>query len=263
MLVNLHTHTKRCRHASGCDEDYVKAAISEGFTALGFSDHAPYIYPNGYVSTYKMTPDETGEYFSSLLDLREKYKGKIDIYIGFETEYYPDLWERTLEFWRGFPLDYLILGQHFTSNEYNATPELRSHASFRQGGNEKITRYVDLAIAAIKTEKITYIAHPDIIRAENYDLDHYRAEMRRLIASAKRADIPLEINLLGVREERHYPSECFFELCGELSPKVVIGFDAHSPEAMTDMSAYKKALEIVRKYSLDLVTDIKPKPVFL
>ena len=36
---NYHTHTTRCYHASGKDEEYVKAAIKAGIKELGFSDH--------------------------------------------------------------------------------------------------------------------------------------------------------------------------------------------------------------------------------
>ena len=40
---NYHTHTKRCGHAIGEDEEYVVNAIEAGLTDLGFSDHCPYI----------------------------------------------------------------------------------------------------------------------------------------------------------------------------------------------------------------------------
>ena len=69
MKACYHTHTKRCRHAVGEDEEYVKAAIAAGVEILGFADHAPMIYPGDYVSYYKMRPEEIDEYFSSLLSL--------------------------------------------------------------------------------------------------------------------------------------------------------------------------------------------------
>ena len=87
MKFCYHTHTARCHHAVGADEEYVKAAVDRGVRVLGFSDHAPMPYPGGYVSYYKMTPDELEGYCSSLLHMREKYKDRIDILIGLETEY--------------------------------------------------------------------------------------------------------------------------------------------------------------------------------
>ena len=39
MRCNYHTHTYRCHHAKGEDEDFVLRAIDAGMTELGFSDH--------------------------------------------------------------------------------------------------------------------------------------------------------------------------------------------------------------------------------
>ena len=40
--VNFHTHTYRCKHAVGNEEDYVIEAINQNLTTLGMSDHGPY-----------------------------------------------------------------------------------------------------------------------------------------------------------------------------------------------------------------------------
>ena len=90
-MFNLHTHTYRCHHASGKDEEYVIKAIQNGYSTIGFSDHAPYLFPNGYVSSFRMHPSEAEGYAKSINSLKEKYKGKIDIKLGFELEYYPIL----------------------------------------------------------------------------------------------------------------------------------------------------------------------------
>ena len=58
MKINLHTHTERCGHASGADEEFVLAAIAAGFTTLGFSDHTQFPYEDGYVNGTKMLPEE-------------------------------------------------------------------------------------------------------------------------------------------------------------------------------------------------------------
>ena len=46
MKANYHTHTARCGHAEGTDEEYVLAAIERGFDEMGFSDHVPWPYKN-------------------------------------------------------------------------------------------------------------------------------------------------------------------------------------------------------------------------
>ena len=109
-MFNLHTHTYRCNHASGKDEEYVIKAIQNGYSTIGFSDHAPYIFPSGHISSFRMLPNEAEGYAKSINSLKEKYKGKIDIKLGFELEYYPALFEKEIEFLKTFNYDYLILG---------------------------------------------------------------------------------------------------------------------------------------------------------
>ena len=50
MIANYHTHTWRCMHAEGTEREYVERAIEGGLKILGFSDHTPMPYANGYVS---------------------------------------------------------------------------------------------------------------------------------------------------------------------------------------------------------------------
>jgi tRNA U38,U39,U40 pseudouridine synthase TruA len=42
MIANYHTHTMRCKHAVGTDEEYVLEAIKHGYKVLAFTDHSPW-----------------------------------------------------------------------------------------------------------------------------------------------------------------------------------------------------------------------------
>ena len=57
MIANYHTHTWRCRHADGTEREYVERAIEGGLKILGFSDHSPYPFPDGYDSGMRMRLD--------------------------------------------------------------------------------------------------------------------------------------------------------------------------------------------------------------
>ena len=99
MLANYHTHTFRCQHAVGEDRQYVEAAISHGMKVLGFSDHCPWVFDDGYVSGTRMSPSQLDGYFTSLTDLRAEYAGDIRLYIGFEAS----LWKNRTRFLRIIP----------------------------------------------------------------------------------------------------------------------------------------------------------------
>ena len=90
LPYNYHTHTARCNHADGTDREYVEAAIQAGVKELGFSDHAPYLFPNtNYYSAFRMKTDELFAYAESVRALQKEYADDIRILLGFELEYYP------------------------------------------------------------------------------------------------------------------------------------------------------------------------------
>ena len=81
-----HSHTKRCGHACGEDEEYVIKAIQLGIKRLGFSDHV--FLPKGYEQPgTRGNFDRLDDYLNSIKSLKEKYKNQIDIIVGFEAEY--------------------------------------------------------------------------------------------------------------------------------------------------------------------------------
>lgn len=112
MKTNYHTHTARCMHANGSDEDFVLSAIKGGFQLLGFSDHTPWKYRTDYVADMRMLPNELPEYVDSISSLRDKYKDQIDIKIGLECEYFPDYMPWLKEQIKKYKLDYVLFGNH-------------------------------------------------------------------------------------------------------------------------------------------------------
>jgi len=62
MIANFHTHTWRCNHAGGTERQYVEKALEAGLWILGFSDHAPYVFPRGYHSNFRMTLEQLPGY---------------------------------------------------------------------------------------------------------------------------------------------------------------------------------------------------------
>lgn len=225
LTENFHTHTTRCGHASGTDREYIEAAIAAGFRILGFSDHAPMPFPDGHESSHRVPIARTDDYFSSLVDLRREYRADIDIRIGFEAEYYPSLFDRFLDFLAPYPLDYLLLGQHFIADE--TTPG--SASTIATEDPERLQTYLDTVREGVETGRFLYVAHPDIFRFTGAD-DVYAAHVVPFLHRMKELDVALEINRLGLEDHRHYPCERFFRLCAQVGNRIVIGVDAHSPD---------------------------------
>lgn len=251
LMANYHTHTPRCHHAVGSEREYIESALQAGLKILGFSDHAPYFFKEGYHSGPRMELSELEGYVTTLTDLRREYAGQLDIRIGLETEYYPAHFEQLMTFLKDYPLDYLILGQHFLNNEYDGAPSPQP-----TDDPERLKQYVQQVCAGLESGKFAYVAHPDMLRFEGDD-EVYRREMTPLCETAKRLNIPLEINFQGYSDKRHYPSERFFKLAGEVGNTVVFGCDAHSPQMLNNPAAFEGCSQMAARYGLTRTEEIR------
>lgn len=256
MKVNYHTHTARCFHAKGEDEEFVLAAIEAGFDEIGFADHSPWPY-KGYVSGMRMHEKDFESYVESIKALREKYKDKISIRIGLECEYFKEYipWLRNkideLE------LDYIILGHHYNTHEIGGA--YNGEITTVEG----IEKYADQVVEGIKTSLYSYVAHPDLYMKGYQKWDEHAERIgRRIIAAANEEAIPLEYNLLGLSRSKAdgvpgYPYPDFWLLAAEMGAKAVIGVDAHRPYAYGDNELFEEGKKNLEKLGIETVESIK------
>lgn len=249
MLANYHTHTRRCRHAVGEDREYVEKAVARGLRTLGFSDHVPMRFRDGHRSRFRVPLEELEDYVESVLALRDEFKRDIDIRLGFEMEYYPDTFRDTLDLLRPYPVDYLLLAGHFNdSSEAVYNPAMaQDRAALRT--------YVDRIVAGMETGAFTYVAHPDLFYFAGPE-EVYRAEMTRLCERAKALDIPLEINILGLRSDRCYPNDRFWPIVKALGCRAVLGCDAHDPDDVAHPEQVAQALAYAARFHIAPEEDI-------
>lgn len=231
---NYHTHTTRCNHAIGLDEEYVLKAIETGYQTLGFSDHI-------------MIPDikRNYEYIDSINLLKEKYKNQIDIKVAFEVEYYPYY----LSFYKKLKeeklVDYLIFGNHgyLEKNQKSRDEQFCFLDSFSD------TKYLDLYYqnlkAALETKLFKYICHPDCFLKGYQKWDEHTIELTHKIAKLLQDnDVYAELSGSGYRSRKAmeykgkmvppYPFKEFFKILATYDIKFVLGCDAHSPDQLDD-----------------------------
>lgn len=250
MIANYHTHTWRCNHAVGAEEEYARHALDRGLEILGFADHTPYFFPGAYYSSFRMKPDQLEDYVRTVLSLRERYKGQLQIPLGLETEFYPALIPQLLPILRDLPIDYLLLGQHFIGNEigepYSGSPT---------GDERVLARYCAQVAEAMHSGLFTYVAHPDLLFYRG-DRGSYEKHMRLICREARSCGIALELNLLGLQSGRNYPDPVFWGLAAQEGCQVILGCDAHRPEALSDRTAEETAMQMVRDFGLNLVETV-------
>lgn len=99
--VNLHTHTFYC-DGKDSPEALADKAVEQGFRVLGFSGHA---YSKND-EAFCMSRADTRKYRADILALKEQYRGKLDIYLGVERDYFGEIDDE--------PYDYIIGSLHYT-----------------------------------------------------------------------------------------------------------------------------------------------------
>lgn len=258
MKTNYHTHTLRCGHATGSDEAYVQAAISQGFDLLGFSDHVPWPYRSGFTSPrVRMLVSQLNEYMASIRRLKEAYAGKIEILTGFECEYFPDYIDWLREMKQEKKPDYLILGNHFDGSDETGMYFGSSRTA------EHLRAYTDSAIKGMETGLFDYLAHPDLFmrRYGKFD-ENCRAASRDICRACRAMNLPVEYNLhdryVGVnRSSEGYPHPAFFEIAAEEGLRIILGVDAHDPKELSDPTQWNRAMREMESFG-DLVIDHLP-----
>lgn len=251
---NYHTHTYRCGHASGKDEEYIQAAIQAGFTTLGFSEHLGY---EGWDDAHeRIAFKDNDAYLKSMYALKEKYKEQINLRVGFEFEYFDDMKEYLFEIKK--KCDYMINGQHAIGrdNQY-----LHDHCS-----DEDVAIYAQQVCDAIKCGLTQYVAHPDYFMLGRKDFSLACAEAIKKIAQcAKQYKIPLELNLKGLRyglqafpqgERYIYPHREVWEIIAQYQCDVVFGYDAHIPNALLESQRQDEASRIVEGLDIHFLKEL-------
>lgn len=250
MLANYHTHTPRCNHAIGNEREYIERAIECGFTVLGFSDHAPQPYPNKYHSTIRMNMNEIENYTNTLLDLRQEYKDKITILIGYEVEYTHKYFDKLMKELQKYPLDYIIQGQHFVPDEINGV-----YVGNKNNDEKLLASYVDLTIQGMETGLFTYLAHPDLVNFTGDD-ETYKKHMVRIVEASIKYNIPLEVNMLGFEDKRNYPCNRFFKMAAEMGANFVIGCDAHTPKSIKQPENIVGFMDFLKSHNISFAENL-------
>ncbi len=235
-MNNYHTHTFRCRHASGDVADYVAEARRAGLGELGFSDHCP--HPDGRWPTTHMSMDDLPGYVEVLNAAKVAAgadKATPAILAGLECEWVPEYFNFMKDEFLGNPgLDYLIAGIH--SYPYRGG----WGDTYAIGSVSELAAFTEASCKAMECGLFRFLAHPDVYCHSWLEWEENAiASARDIIATSLRTGVPLEINGYGMRKplvndpegkRRPYPKEEFWKMAAESGVVCVVSSDAHRPQ---------------------------------
>lgn len=252
MLTNYHTHTFRCKHATGNDKEYIEKAIEKGLKILAFTEHMP---DKDIGSEYRPDLLETEEYIETFTKLKMEYSIDITILVGLECEYFNDDKDIYKKWKNNEKLDLLILGHHLMPDKTSYYFDRITPNNFKH-----VLLYKNTIIPAMESGFFDFIAHPDIFLGNYLTWDKYCEETTRAICETSlKLNIPLEVNAGGIREalkrgtDRYfYPRIEFWNFVRNYGNKVIINGDYHSVESIEDKYT-EMAREFAKKLKLNII----------
>jgi len=222
MRIDLHNHTPLCNHATGTPKEYILKAIDLKIDIYGFSDHAPMDFDK----KYRMSFEQMKAYEAEILSLKDEFKDKIDIRLGYEVDFLPGFMDdRVLK----SNVDYLIGSVHFLDKWGFDNPEFIGE--YKSRDIDKIYQdYFNAVEAMANSGYFNIVGHLDLIKVFNYKpKKDIKIIAKDAIKAIKRANMVVELNAAGLRKpvKEAYPSRELLELCYENAIDITFGSDAH------------------------------------
>lgn len=259
VSANLHTHCRFC-DGTGEPEEYVSEALKQGFSAIGFSSHAPLPF---FVS-FVMKNDSLADYCASIRVLKQKYHGQLEIYLGLEVDYVPGVVGPASPQFTELGLDYTIGSVHLIRNgksgEFLGVDDTyekyeRLLCEVFDGEMARFgTRYFSLIRSMLEEHRPTIVGHLDLLkklnRGNKYFAENelwYRAEIAQTLTAIAKAGSILEVNTGGMSRgytDIPYPSPWILAEAKKLGIPVTITSDAH--QAINLSAYYDLAMDILK-----------------
>lgn len=271
-MVNYHTHSRYC-DGKGELREYVEYAVSKGFSALGFSSHAPVPFDDHFA----LRDTDYEAYCDEVRRLRAEYAGTIGILLGLEIDFIPRVIDDFGPLVSRGGLDYCIGSVHQVANPDEAPDSLWFidgkfrevydqglqrvfHGDIRKG----VTCFFRQNIDMLRMANPTVIGHFTKIFMHNggryfsEDEAWVRSLVRDTVDQIAASGTICEINTRGIYRKRYndfYPSRDIIRYMDTLGIPVIVSSDAHSPD---EIDLFCGACEFLKEIGYhNVVTEVR------
>lgn len=260
-MQNLHTHTTL---SDGIDtpEAMINHAIMQGLSEIGISDHAK----TDFLLSYE--PD-TDKYLDTIRPLKEKYKDKIEVFLGLEMDYYSKGHADPRDF------DYVIGSVHLFKGKdgkmisYDSDPEksIRFIKEDFGGDPYKYARaYFDNVADLVNRFDFDIVGHFDVLTkyVEKYDcffdtgsLVYQNMALEALHAVREKREI-FEMNTGAISRgwrTSPYPESFLLKEMRRLDCKMILSSDCHNGKYLT--CHFNEARELLKAAGFTEIYEFK------
>jgi histidinol-phosphatase (PHP family) len=240
----MHTHTL-LDDGNDDAETMCRAAYEKKLYAIGFSAHAPITKKTGIESDWNLKDDLVDEYVDKVLSAKNRWKGKLEVFLGFEIDYIKGLRSAIDSDIKSINPDYLIGSVHYVIPENGAQPFTvdGSIEEFEKGVKEGFNGdvqalmhyYYNAVTEMIALGGFEILGHADLIKKNCQDKNLWSKEseacrQREMARAAAEAGLTVEVNTGGINRRKIrdvYPSLSFLRLFNENNVPAIITADAH------------------------------------
>ena len=245
-LTNYHSHSLYCDGRANM-EDFIRFALSEGFTSYGFSSHAPLPFSTAWTMEW----DAMDDYLAEFHRLKAKYAGQIELYIGLEIDYLNEESNPSVVRFRELPLDYRIGSVHLLYDDKGEIVDVDVTADkfcrvvdkhFNGDLVRVVHLYYDRLMRMVELGGFDIVGHADKMHynASAYhpgllDEPWYDALIQEYFDASARKGYSVEINTKAYQELGTFsPNDLFIPVLGESGNGVQVNSDSHYPERINN-----------------------------
>lgn len=246
--TNYHSHSYYC-DGKYAPEKHVEEAVNQGLIAYGVSTHSPVPFD----STWNMKMDKVQEYVKEVRDAQEKFKAQIQVYLGMEVDYIPDVVGCSSDFIKAANLDYSVGSVHYVDQFNNGTPwEIDgAHKLFLDGlaeifdndAQKAVERFFELNRMMVENDCPDVVGHLDKIKMQNEggelfseESNWYKTALLTTLETIASAKTIVEVNTRGLYKKattEPYPSIWALKHIKDMNIPICINSDSHVPNEIT------------------------------
>lgn len=231
-LYETHMHTPLCKHAEGEIAAYAAVAEQHGLAGIIVTCHNP--LPDGFSGDVRMAENEWDTYLRMVAEARAEWRGRIDIRLGLECDYYPRFESHLRRQVVAADFAYLLGSVH---------AHLRVWRECFQpvDSDELLAVYVEQILRVAECGLFDTVAHPELLLAKkclsaDFDprrfLDAMDARLPRIAATGVAMELNTSAGLSSERGRAYMPD--LLRLYHQHGVSVVVGSDAHRPQRVAD-----------------------------
>ena len=264
MLWDTHMHCYFSGDSESSPQDMIESAIQKGLSGICFTDHQDV--------DYRRTPGlfdlDFDRYQLEIMELKEKYRNRIEICWGVELGLQPHVVDENLNIAHSYPFDFIIGSSHIVDHidiyfpsYYEGRTELGAYRRYFESVLENVLTDADYDVYGHLDYVVRYGPNKNLYFSYEKYADLIDEILRILISKGK----GLELNMAGFKYGLGHPNPTedilkrYRNLGGEI---ITLGSDGHKPDQIA--WDYEKVPELLEQAGFQYYTVFKNrKPQFI